>query len=61
MVQQTLFSDESDGPLDPERKRQYLTMKREVLKIGGYKREYLITQTPELWEMADHIIDVTKS
>lgn len=58
---ETLFSDESDGPLDPERKRQYMTMKREVLKIGGYKREYLITQTPELWEMADHIIDVTKS
>lgn len=58
---ETLFSDESDGPLDPERKRQYMAMKRKVLKIGGYKREFFITQTPELWEMADHIINVKKA
>jgi DNA repair protein SbcC/Rad50 len=56
----TLFCDESDGALDPERKRQFMAMKRAVLKSGGYKREFLITQTPELWGMADYVIDVSK-
>lgn len=56
----TLFTDESDGPLDPERKRQFMAMKRAVLKAGGYEREFFITQTPELWLMADYVIDVTK-
>jgi DNA repair protein SbcC/Rad50 len=57
---QTLFSDEADGPLSPEKKRQFIQMKRAVLDIGGYEREFFISQTPELWEMADHIIDVGK-
>lgn len=55
---QTLFSDESDGPLDPKRKRQYMGMKRAVIERGGYDREYLITQTPELLEMCDAVINV---
>jgi exonuclease SbcC len=55
---QTLFSDEADGPLSPEKKRQFIQMKRAVLAIGGYEREFYISQTPELWKMADHIIDV---
>jgi len=55
---QTLFSDESDGPLDPKRKRQYMGMKRAVLDRGGYDREYLITQTPELLDMCDAVINV---
>lgn len=55
---QTLFSDESDGPLDETRKRQFMDMKRAVLKRGGYQREYLITQTPALWEMCDAVINV---
>lgn len=54
----TLFSDESDGALDPERKRQYMRMKRSVLERGGYSREYLITQTPELLNLCDAVIDV---
>lgn len=56
----TLFSDESDGALDPERKRQYMAMKRAVLTQGGYDREFLITQTPELLTMCDAVVDVTK-
>ena len=54
----TLFSDEVDGPLDPERKLQLVKMKREVLRIGGYDREYFVSQTPELLSSADHVIDV---
>ncbi len=56
----TLFTDEADGALDPDRKRRFMHMKREVLKLGGYTREYFVSQTPELWEMADYILDVSK-
>ncbi|HYE70939.1 MAG TPA: AAA family ATPase [Aquabacterium sp.] len=54
----TLFSDEADGPLDPERKRMFVAMKREVLRLGGYEREIFVSQTPELWALADCAIDV---
>lgn len=54
----TLFSDETDGPLDPERKRMFMAMKTEVLRLGGYSREYFVTQTPELTALADAVIDV---
>lgn len=49
----TLFTDETDGALDPETKRTFMFMKRAVVKQGGYSREYFITHTPELWQMAD--------
>jgi exonuclease SbcC len=55
---ETLFSDEADGPLDPERKRMFMAMKREVLRIGGYTQEFFVSQTPELAAMADVIIDL---
>ena len=54
----TLFSDEADGPLDSERKRMFMAMKREVLRLGGYQREFFVSQTPELTAMADVIIDL---
>ena len=53
-----LFSDEADGPLDPERKRMFMAMKREVLRLGGYEQEFFVSQTPELTAMADAIIDL---
>lgn len=55
---ETLFSDETDGALDPNRKQQYVKMKRSVLAYGGYTREYFISQTPAVWEQADHIIEM---
>ena len=54
----TLFSDEADGALDPSRKRMFMAMKREVLRLGGYAREIFISQTPELTAMADAVIDL---
>ena len=57
---ETLFTDETDGALDPEAKRTFMQMKRAVLKQGGYGREYFITHTPELWAMADYKIMVTE-
>jgi exonuclease SbcC len=54
----TLFSDEADGALDPERKRMFMAMKREVLRLGGYRSEFYVSQTPELTAMADVVIDL---
>jgi exonuclease SbcC len=54
----TLFSDEADGPLDLERKRMFMQLKREVLRLGGYGREYFVSQTPELVQLADSVIDL---
>lgn len=55
---ETLFSDETDGALDPDRKRMFGAMKREVLRLGGYRREFFVSQTPELAGMADAVIDL---
>jgi exonuclease SbcC len=57
---QTLFSDEADGPLDPERKRMFVAMKREVIRLGGYEQELFVSQTPELWSLADSVIEVKR-
>jgi exonuclease SbcC len=54
----TLFSDESDGSLDPERKRMFIDMKRQVLRLGGYEQEFFVSQTPELSATADAVIDL---
>ena len=54
----TLFSDEADGAFDAQHKRQFMAMKREMLRIGGYAQEYFISHTPELSAMADAIIDL---
>ncbi len=54
----TLFTDETDGALDPERKRMFMAMKREVLHLGGYAREIFVSQTPELTGMADVVISL---
>jgi exonuclease SbcC len=51
-------SDEFDGPLDPDRKRMFMAMKRRVLELGGYARELFVPQTPELTAMADAVIDL---
>lgn len=53
-----LFTDEVDGPLDIHRKRMFMAMKREVLRLGGYAREYFVSQTPELASVADAVIDL---
>src|SRR5215510_5558126 len=57
---QTLFSDETDGALDEERKRMFIAMKREVLRLGGYRKEFFVSQTPELTATADATIDLDR-
>lgn len=53
-----LFADESDGALDAERKGMFVAMKRKVMELGGYRREFFISHAPDLWEMADAVIDL---
>lgn len=54
----TIYTDERDGALDPEKKRAYFRMKQKVLSLGGYEQEYCITHTPELLAMADVVISL---
>lgn len=54
----TIFTDERDGALDPEKKRAYFRMKQRVLSLGGYRQEYCITHTPELLAMANAVISL---
>ena len=55
-----LFADESDGALDAERKGQFVAMKRKVIDLGGYRREFFITHSPDLWDLADAVIDLSQ-
>lgn len=55
-VYHTLFSDESDGALDPQKKEQFVRMKRRVLELGGYDREFFISHSPDVWPLADAVI-----
>lgn len=54
----TLFTDEVDGALDPERKHAFMSMKLALLRMGYFSREIFITQTPELLDYADRVIDL---
>ena len=38
--------------------RMFMEMKREVRRLGGYAREYFVSQTPELTAMADKVINL---
>ena len=52
----TLYTDEVDGALDSKKKTEFFAMKREALKMGGYKKEFCISHTKELCDMADAVI-----
>ena len=56
-----LVSDERDGALDETKKLEYCSMKRQVLKLGGYNQEFFISHTPDLWDLADAVITVDRS
>jgi exonuclease SbcC len=52
-----LFSGETDGALDAERKRMFMAMKREVL-LSGHERQFFVSQTLEPTALADAVIDL---
>lgn len=49
----TLFSDEKDGALDHMKKKEYLLMKKRMLELGGYEREFFITHSEDLQHLSD--------
>jgi exonuclease SbcC len=53
-----IFSDEKDGALDPEKKKEFFDMKQRVLELGGYVNEFCITQTDSLLSRADAVIEL---
>ena len=53
-----IFSDEKDGALDTEKKKEFFDMKKRVLELGGYKNEFCITQTEALLSRADAVIQL---
>lgn len=55
---QTLYTDEKDGALDFQKKKEFMMMKRKVLEIGGYDMELFISQSPEVQEIADYTVKV---
>jgi len=56
-----LFTDEKDGALDFQKKKEFIAMKKKVLEIGGYDTEFFISQSPEVQETADFTISVNAS
>ena len=59
-VFETLFSDEKDGALDEGKKRIFMEIKRKALEMGSHDREFFISQTRELQDMADGRIRLQK-
>jgi exonuclease SbcC len=55
---QSLFTDEKDGALDHQKKKEFIAMKRKVLSLGGYELELFISQSPEIQEVADYTISL---
>lgn len=52
-VYHTLYSDEKDGALSADRKLEFMKVKREAIRIGTHSREFFISQTAEMMDMAD--------
>jgi exonuclease SbcC len=55
---QAVFSDERDGALDPERRSEFLGLKRRAMAQGGYEAEFFVSHTREIQEAADAAIVV---
>lgn len=49
----SIFSDERDGMLDMDRKREFMAVKRRSLEVGTHTREFFISQSSDLLDMAD--------
>ena len=52
----TAFSDESDGPLDPENAQNYVSMYRSFMDVGRFDSFIFISHRPECRSMADHVL-----
>jgi len=55
---ETLFRDETVGALDSKNSREYVRMLRHAMKIGGFHQVIFICHAPQVWEMADRVLQV---
>jgi exonuclease SbcC len=55
---ETLFRDETVGALDSKNSREYVRMLRHAMKIGGFHQVIFICHSPQVWELADRILEV---
>lgn len=56
---QTLFRDECDGALDPDKAALYPAMLRAALQIGRFRNVYFVSHRPEVVAQADAVIEIT--
>lgn len=54
----TLYRDEGDRDLDPERRAAYPAMLRRAMELGGFTRCYLISHDERVWAQANARIEV---
>ena len=47
-----IFSDEKDGAMSPDRKLEFFAVKLAALEVGHHTREFFISQTEDLIDMA---------
>ncbi len=52
----SFFSDEMDGPLDPENAVNFINMYRSFMKFGGFEDGFFISHKPECRSLADHTL-----
>ncbi len=50
----TLFTDERDGALDQQSKREFFILKKKALAQGGFANEFFISHSSQSCDMADH-------
>jgi exonuclease SbcC len=50
---EALMTDERDGALSYDAKRNFFRLKKEVLYLGGFESEFFISHTPDAQDVAD--------
>jgi exonuclease SbcC len=55
---ETLFRDETVGALDTKNAREYVRMLRHAMSLGGFYQVIFICHAPQIWELADRILQV---
>jgi len=55
---ETLFWDETVGPLDSAKAKEYIPMPRSAMDLGGFHQVIFICHTPLVREFADRILSV---
>ncbi len=53
---ESFFSDESDGPLDPDNAINFINMYQSFMKLGGFTNGYFISHRPSCRAMAENIL-----